>query len=33
MTFTGPGTGHFGMQAIHGVVRNVVEEEEEARAN
>jgi hypothetical protein len=31
MAVSGPGAGHFGAQAIHGVVRNVVEEEEEAR--
>jgi hypothetical protein len=29
MTFSGPVTGHFGAQAIHGIVRNFREEEEE----
>jgi hypothetical protein len=31
LTFIGPATGHFGMQAVHGVVRNFREEEEVAR--
>jgi hypothetical protein len=28
ITFVGPATGHFGTQAIHGVVRNFIEEDE-----